>query len=177
MISNDPELVTLREHEYSGARLVVPFTPFKWIGPKHHAIVVGIDERDGRVWIAELSRRFGYRLVTLDRWLGDNRYYQKHLVIEPNRGPRTNSEVARSALSEIKQQQKSKDCQTTPQDRLSTGSIRYHVVFNNCESFVDRHVTGNHSIGSQVKRSLKCAGVLVAGGLMIWQRQLAKQRS
>ena len=60
------------ENELTGSRLVIPFTPLKKFGPKHHAIVLGLNDEDGEVWIAELSRRHGYRLVSLQQWIDDN---------------------------------------------------------------------------------------------------------
>ena len=63
--------LSFNENELTGARVTVPFTALQRFGPKHHAIVIGQCD-NGDVWIAELSRKHGYRLVPLETWLDDN---------------------------------------------------------------------------------------------------------
>lgn len=151
----------LKQHELSGARLTVPFTALKRLGPKHHAIVLGESEFGNKIWIAELSRRHGYRLVELERWLEDNGEHIDGLKLEPNSGPRSNWEVAQSAIDEVK--------------AAESNNRKYDVIFNNCETFADRHVTGATSISPQVKKSLKLLGFVVAGGVYLLKKRITSR--
>lgn len=147
------------ENELTGSRLVVPFTPLKKFGPKHHAIVLGINDEDGDVWIAELSRRHGYRLVSLEQWIDDNDQFIDSVEIAPNTGDRSNYEVAQSAIDEIRSRQKEENSD-------------YDVVLNNCENFVDRHTHGTWKLSPQVRNTMKVMGFAIAGGAMIWKKHL-----
>ncbi len=141
--------IRISEHELSGARITVPFTTLSRVGPKHHAIVVGVDD-DKRLWIAELSRRFGCRLVDWSTWLRDNQRYMRHIDVEPNSGPRQNFEVTQSAVADVV----AADGKTQ----------RYHVLFNNCESFADRHQGSCNRLSAQVQKSARLLGVVAAAG-------------
>ena len=148
------------ENELTGSRLVIPFTPLGHFGPKHHAIVLGINDADGEVWIAELSRKHGYRLVALEQWIEDNDDFVDKVEIAPNEGDRSNYEVARSAIDEIlAREDAGKDS-------------NYDVVLNNCENFVDRHTHGTWKLSPQVKKTMKLMGFAIAGGAMIWKKHL-----
>ena len=147
------------ETELTGARLTIPFTPLRRLGPKHHAILIGQCDK-GEVWIAELSRRFGYRLVALTQWLADNERYVDDLDVRENTGPQSNQQVARNAVEEV---QRSKS--------------QYNVVFNNCENFADRNQNGTLSLSPQVKSTLKVMGVVLASGSVALYRVLKSNRS
>jgi hypothetical protein len=150
--------LTIVEHELSGARLTIPFTGLRKLGPKHHAIIVGAHRVTGQLWVAELSRKFGHRLVSLDQWFEDNRKYLAKLKVIPNEGPRSNSEVAQSAIKEVLAKLE------------DDGKPGYDLVFNNCETFVDRHTEGEQpkaKLSPQVKQTLQAAGVIIATGAVI----------
>ncbi len=150
--------LSFTENELTGARITVPFTALQHLGPKHHAIVIGVCDDDQEIWIAELSRKHGYRLVALKTWLDDNGQYLEGMKIEPNPGPRSNWDVAESAIAEVKQ--------------AAEEGLKYNVVFNNCETFADRHVTGENGLSPQVKKAAKVLGFVVAGGALVLKRHL-----
>ena len=153
--------LSIAANELTGARVTIPFTALKSLGPKHHAIVLGINDADGEIWIAELSRRFGYRLVALNQWLDDNKQHLEGLKIVPNTGPRTNLDVAHSALEEV---QKNTDSE-----------IGYDVLFNNCETFADRQITGKTTLSPQVKKAAQVLGFVIAGGALVLKRSLTRR--
>lgn len=150
--------IILTEHELSGARLTIPFTALGTIGPKHHAVIVGLHRITRQLWVAELSRKFGHRLVSIDQWFSDNEKYLKLLKVTPNQGSRPNVEVARSAIAEVAQKNK------------NSKHPGYDLVFNNCETFADRHTHGEQDkpkFSPQVKTALQAAGVVIATGAVI----------
>jgi len=150
--------IIIVEHKLSGARLTIPFTGLGKLGPKHHAIIVGVHRITGQLWVAELSRKFGHRLCSLDQWFEDNKKYLPKLKVIPNEGPRPNAEVAQSAIDEV--HAKLED----------DGKPGYDLVFNNCETFVDRHTDGEPPkpmLSPQVKKTLQAAGVIIATGAVI----------
>ena len=149
---------TFSEFELSGARVTVPFTALKHFGPKHHAIVIGIRDGEEEIWIAELSRKHGYRLVSLKSWLDDNKQFEEGIEINKNEGPRTNWEVAQGAIEDV--------------IAAKENGHKYNVIFNNCETFADRHQTGTTGLSPQVKKAMKLAGFVVAGGAMILKRHI-----
>ena len=153
--------ISITANELTGARITIPFTSLKRFGPKHHAIVLGINDDDGELWIAELSRRFGYRLVSLKQWLEDNQQYLDGLKIERNTGPRANLDVARSAIQEV-------------QENCEWGN-GYDVLFNNCETFVNRQFNGKTSLSPQVKRAAQVLGFVIAGGALLLRRSLTRR--
>lgn len=153
--------ICITPNELTGARVTIPFTAFKHFGPKHHAIVLGINDEDGEIWIAELSRRFGYRLVVLKQWIEDNRDHIDGLIIKANTGPRTNIDVAQSAIREVQAHAENE-----------TG---YHVLFNNCETFVDRQFNGKTTLSPQVRKSARVLGFVIAGGMLILRRSLTRR--
>lgn len=150
--------LSFSEIELSGARVTVPFTALQRLGPKHHAIVIGQSDDDGEVWMAELSRKHGYRLVSLKSWLNGNQDYLDGLKIEPNLGPRSNWDVAQSAIDEVIAENES--------------GKQYNVVFNNCETFANRHLSGTTSLSPQVKKTFRMLGFVAASGALILQRHL-----
>ncbi|MGZ5200044.1 MAG: lecithin retinol acyltransferase family protein [Telluria sp.] len=99
-------------------------------GPKHHALVLGRGAPDGVIYLAELMTH-GYQIATY-RDFHDRYVAFAPIQLVPNVGPKSNAEVAQDALAEIKR-----------------GGARYDLVANNCESFVNRAVTGS-STSSQV---------------------------
>lgn len=153
--------LTFTENEISGSTIVVPFTALKHLGPKHHAIVIGICESDQKIWIAELSRKHGYRLVSIDQWLKDNAGFLDGARMKPNDGPRSNWEVANSAIQEV--------------ISAHARGKKYDVLFNNCETFADRHRTGKTSLSPQVKKAVKAMGFVVAGGAFLLKQKFGKE--
>lgn len=154
--------LSFNENELTGARVTVPFTALQRFGPKHHAIVIGQCD-NGDVWIAELSRKHGYRLVPLETWLDDNSDYLDGLSIEPNAGPRSNWDVAQGAIDEV--------------IAAAENGSQYNVVFNNCETFANRHLSGETSLSPQVKKTFKMLGFVAASGALILQRHLKNRTS
>ncbi len=157
--------IIITEHELSGARLTVPFTALGKLGPKHHAVIVGLHRIKQQLWIAELSRKYGHRLVSLDQWIADNKKYIAQLTVSPNSGPRSNAEVAQSAVEEIRFQETSNE-----------PSKKYDLIFNNCETFVDRHTEGEGDLDKpklspQVSKVLQAAGIVIATGAVILQKR------
>ena len=153
--------LSILTNELTGARVTIPFTALRRFGPRHHAIVLGTNTDDGQLWIAELSRRFGYRLVELNQWLEDNREYLDGLKIEPNSGPRANIDIARSAIQEV--------------ESRDPGGSGYDVLFNNCETFADRQIRGETSLSPQVRKAAQILGFVVAGGMLILRKSLKRR--
>lgn len=159
--------IILTEHELSGSRFTIPFTAFGNMGPKHHAVIVGVHRITNQLWVAELSRKFGHRLVSIDQWFQDNEKYLTKLIVTPNEGTRSNAEVALSAIAEVKAKLE------------DDGKPGYDLIFNNCETFADRHTQGqpeNEPAGKpvlspQVKRALQAAGVVIATGAVILNKR------
>lgn len=155
--------IILTEHKLSGARLTIPFTALGKLGPTHHAVIVGVHRITKQLWVAELSRKFGHRLVSIDEWFSDNEKYLKHLTVTPNEGPRPNAEIAESAIAEVKAKLE------------DDGKPGYDLIFNNCETFADRHTQGEQGhnepekpkLSPQVKQALQAAGVVIATGAVI----------
>lgn len=153
--------IVITEHELSGARLTIPFTALGLFGPKHHAVIVGVHRITKQLWVAELSRKFGHRLVSLDQWFEDNKKYLRMLKVTPNKGSRPNAEVAQSAIDEVAAKLE------------DDGKPGYDLIFNNCETFADRHAEGEKekpnklNLSPQVKKTLQAAGVIIATGAVI----------
>jgi len=128
------------------------------LGPKHHAVVIGFNVEDGLLWVAELSRKFGYRLVSAKQWFEDNQKFLDGLKVTENAGPRSNMEIAQSAVDEVK-------------EKLE-GKTDYNVVLNNCESFADRHTNGKRELSPQVRSAFKAAGIVIAAGAIVLRNRL-----
>lgn len=144
---------TLQEHALTATRLVVPFTRLGLLGPKHHALVLGADSA-GELWVAELSHLGGgYRIRPFADFVADNSRYLRQLRLQPNTGVRTNWEIAQSAIAEATADQK----------------VRYNLIANNCESFVDRHVHGENRISSQVANTVRGLATAASVGFWLWR--------
>lgn len=146
------------EHPLSGARLTIPFSPLGDMGPKHHAVVIGFNPDDGLLWVAELSRKFGYRLVSAQEWFADNKKFLAGLKVTENAGPRSNVEIARSAVDEVLAKLDDK--------------ADYNVVLNNCENFAERHATGKRELSPQVRSVFKAAGIVIAAGAIVLRNRI-----
>lgn len=159
--------IILTEHELSGARLTIPFTALGNMGPKHHAIMVGVHRITNELWVAELSRKFGHRLVSIDQWFQDNEKHLSKLKVTPNDGNRSNADVAQSAIAEVKAKLE------------DDGQPGYDLIFNNCETFADRHTQGQPEneptdkpiLSPQVQKALQAAGVVIATGAVILSKR------
>ena len=127
------------QNKLTGCRLVGTITALGDIGPKHHGIILGQSDVDGKNYVAE-SMCHGYRLAELDDFI--KRYRDNSPIkVCPNDGKLSNIEVASRALDEINR----------------GGNGKYNLIFNNCESFVNRAMYGT-SLSSQV---LNVCGLLI----------------
>ena len=70
--------------------------------------------------------------------------------MEPNAGPHSNVEVAKRALAELKQ-----------------GQVKYDLVANNCECFVNRAMHGQSTSTQVINTAI---GVLLFAGLIYFLR-------
>ncbi|GAB4356099.1 MAG: hypothetical protein Kow006_22960 [Gammaproteobacteria bacterium] len=138
--------------DITGCRAVAALTRLGFLGPRHHAIVVGRNTGDGQVYLAESTREAGYRLLTMDEFVAA---YGGHAAvrIEPNRGSYSDAEVAQRALDEL----------------MSGGEGRYHLVLNNCESFSNRAMH-NHSVSHQVVNTV-LGVVTMIGSVWLFRRR------
>ncbi len=134
--------------ETTGCRLVVALTRLGFLGPKHHAIVIGRNTDDDLVYVAESSREEGYRLITQDEFESIHKRYGE-VRIYPNRGKYSDVEVAQRALDEL----------------MTGGEGKYNLVTNNCESFSNRAMH-NHSVSRQVVNTVVGVVVLIGGALL-----------
>jgi hypothetical protein len=140
------ELINLELIEVTGCRVTGAMFPIGRLGPKHHAIILGRNVINGLVYIAELLSS-GYQISTMDDF--KKRYHRfGKIFIEPAENITMGVSRARAALSELIQNQKPK----------------YHLLSNNCESFVDR-ASGITKVSTQVKTTI---GILIFVGGVIW---------
>ena len=132
--------------ELTGSRLVCPLTKLGFLGPKHHAIVIGKSAVDQQIYVAE-NRQSGYQLTSLKEFQQRNSKYG-YIRIEPNTGRYSNGEVAQRALQEMRQGSKGK----------------YHLLTNNCETFSNRAML-DKSVSAQVINT--CVGVVMVAGALL----------
>lgn len=129
----------------TGHRLVgVIIDELGHLGPKHHAVVLGRCSQSGEIYLAE-NNDTGYQIETATNFKA--RYADKgEIKLYGNEGKKSNLDVAKDALAEIKQ----------------GGNGVYNLITNNCESFVNRAMH-NTSISSQVVNTLGVFALIVAG--------------
>ena len=140
--------------DITGCRIVGALTRLGFLGPKHHAIVIGRQTGDGQVYVAEFSREAGYRLQTRDEFeAAHGRYGAVRLL--PNRGDYSDAQVAQRALDEL----------------ITGGEGRYNLIINNCESFSNRAMH-NHSVSRQVVNTV--VGVVVVVGSAVLTRRFRR---
>jgi len=137
--------VELLQIDTTGHRLVgVILNELGHLGPKHHAVVIGQCSQSGEIYLAE-SNDTGYQLETATNFKA--RYADKgEIKLYGNEGDKSNIDVAKEALTEIRQ----------------GGKGVYNLVTNNCESFVNRAMH-NSSVSSQVVNTLGLFALVVAG--------------
>lgn len=146
-------MITLQQIDMTGGRLVGAITKLGHTGPKHHAIVLGKNPIDGKVYVAEKMAE-GDQVATLDSFKA--RYQENgDINVYPNDGKFSDVEVARRALREIK----AKD------------GGDYDLLGNNCESFSNRAIH-DHSISSQVVSTVIGCLVLVGGVLILKKNKI-----
>ena len=135
----------LQQIDVTGARLVGAITKeLGFDGPKHHAVVLGRGMFDGVVNVAELMKD-GYQIATYEDFR--RRYVANgDIRVEPNVGPHSNVEVAKRALTELKQ-----------------GQAQYDLVANNCECFVNRAMHGQSTSTQVINTAI---GVVLVAGLV-----------
>jgi hypothetical protein len=117
--------------DVTGSKVIGAISELGHVGPKHHAIVLGENKVDGKVYLAE-NMHTGYQVSTYDDFFlryGSN----GRINIEPNSGAFSDFEVAQRALNEI----------------FEGGKGVYNLVANNCESFANRAMH-NKSTSKQV---------------------------
>lgn len=112
--------MNLVQVEDTGCRLVGAITELGHAGPKHHAVILGMNLLDGLIYVAE-HMHYGYQVVKQNDFV---RRYEKNgpVLIQPNEGQFDNVTVASRALEEIKK----------------GGKGVYNLITNNCECFVNR---------------------------------------
>jgi len=126
----------LIEHNLTGCRLVGAITKeLGHTGPKHHALILGKHPFSDEIYIIEnMSKE--YQVSTLQDFA--NRYAKNgKIVLLPNEGQFNNADVAKRAISEINSRTK----------------LRYNLIANNCESFVNRAML-DKSTSSQVTNTV-----------------------
>jgi hypothetical protein len=102
-----------------------------------------VSEINGEIYIAELMDS-GYQITTYKSFF--DRYAENGAIrMEPNTGANSNAQVALRAISEQKQ-----------------STLRYDLVVNNCESYINRAMHGK-SISSQVVNT--ALGLAVLAGV------------
>lgn len=135
-----------RANQYSGSVLVGAMTKLGKLPTEHHGVIIG--EHNGQLYVAE-SGENGYGYVTVDEFV--NRYkLNGKIEHHPNKGKFSGYEIAKRVVDEIN----------------SGGNGHYNLLFNNCESFVNRAVHG-HSISWQ---SVKAVALIAFLGYCIYQR-------
>lgn len=128
-------MITLHQTKYTGSRLIGAMTKLGHAGPKHHAVVIGMESQHRMTYVAE-SDRYGYRITPIYRFLW--RYSSNsRVILLPNNGYLPNLTVARRALKEV----------------MSGGYGKYSLVANNCETFINRSMY-NQSYSTQVNNSV-----------------------
>ena len=135
--------VNFRINQHSGSRLVGAMTKLGDFGPKHHGLVIGEGMHDGKTYVAE-SGEHGYQCVTVDEF-GDRYKSNGKIEYYPNNGNLSGHEIAKRAVDEINK----------------GGKRKYNVLFNNCESFVNRAVHGSPVSCQSVGVVLLIVGVCV----------------
>lgn len=135
----------LLQIDVTGARLVGAMNKeLGFDGPKHHGVVLGQGVFDGVVYLAELMKD-GYQVATFEDFR--RRYVANgDIRLEPNAGPDSNIEVAKRALTELKQ-----------------GQAKYDLVVNNCECFVNRAMHGQSTSTQVINTAI---GVVLVAGLV-----------
>ncbi|MFW8589714.1 lecithin retinol acyltransferase family protein [Glaciecola sp. 2405UD65-10] len=107
--------------DLTGCRLVGAITKeLGHAGPKHHALVLGKHPLSDEIYIIE-NMSSQYQVTTVRDFV--TRYAQNgKIIVLPNEGRFENVDVAKRAISEIN----------------SSRKLRYNLINNNCESFVNR---------------------------------------
>lgn len=115
----------------TGYRIVGAITELGHLGPKHHAVIIGRNTENNRVYVAE-NMNYGYQLATYENFAerystnGAIRLFGHESDFDP-------MAVARYALDELRR----------------GGNGAYNLATNNCESFVNRAIF-DHSVSRQV---------------------------
>ena len=142
----------LEQIDVTGCRLIGAITEeLSHLGPKHHAIVIGRNIKDGLIYVAE-HMHTGYQLETVNDFKA--RYGSNgRIEVKKNAGPFDNLTVARRALEEIKQ----------------GGRGVYNLVTNNCECFANRAMHGTSSSQQIINTAVGVLGVTaVVGGAIYY---------
>lgn len=134
----------LRQIDVTGSRLIGAITKELGLdGPKHHAVILGQGVADGEVYVAELMQH-GYQIASYQDFCG--RYAANGPIqLDPNTGHKTNAQVAKQALMEVRH-----------------GQVRYDLLVNNCECFVNRSMHDRSSSSQVINTAL---GLVALAGL------------
>lgn len=148
--------ISYTTHELTGYRMVVPLV--KWLGhcgPKHHALIIGTNDADGKLYVSDFGPSRGSCMITIDQFI---EIYGRggRIKLVPNNGMRSNEEVVKHVLEEI----------------YGKTSGSYNFVLNNCQNSVDRAMYGKRSLSSQVANTLSGLGFVLAGGIYVLARRL-----
>jgi len=138
--------MNLKQIDVTGCRLEGAITKeLGHAGPKHHAVVLGKNESDDQVYIAE-SMHFGYQVATFDDF---NKRYAGNgdIIVSANDGDFDNVAVANRAIKEIKE----------------GGKGIYNLITNNCECFVNRAIKSESKSNQVINTGL---GILAIIGLV-----------
>lgn len=145
--------MNLEQIDLTGYRLIGAITGLGHIGPKHHGLIIGRNLDNNLIYVAE-NMHTGYQLATMDDF--KSRYSKNgDIKLKENNGNRTNLEIAQDALNEIHSQTKKK----------------YNLIFNNCESFINK-VTYGHSASGQVVSTIGALALI--GGIWYLQKKTGK---
>lgn len=136
----------LQQTDVTGCRIIGAITKeLGHAGPKHHGIVLGLNNLDGQTYVAE-SRSSGYGVCTLSVF--DQRYSKNGpIIISPNEGKFENLVVANRAIAELNK----------------GGEGKYNLVTNNCECFVNRAMRGSATSEQIINTAI---GALILVGLV-----------
>ena len=139
-------IMKFQQIDITGSRIVGTILDFGLAEIKHHGIIIGKNIEDNEIYVAE-SMHYGYQIATIKDF--ESRYIKngevKILELESDKSA---FDIAQDALNEI----------------FSTTKKKYHLIFNNCESFANKHIHG-HSVSGQVVTAI---GTLVLIGIGIW---------
>ena len=143
----------LTQIDVTGCRIIGSITGLGNVGPKHHAIILGLNESNGYVYVAE-SMHTGYQIASYQD------FYQRYasngeINISANDGKFSDLTVAQRALEELKK----------------GGKGVYNLIANNCESFSNRAMHGR-STSKQVIHTFLGIAVIIG---TIWVIKKAKK--
>jgi len=138
--------MNIQQIDVTGYRIIGAISELGYVGPKHHGIILGENQDDGQVYIAE-NMHTGFQIATYNDF--HSRYSSNgDVTIEANNGKFNDLEVAQRAITEI----------------VKGSKGVYNLITNNCESFANRAMH-NKSTSKQVFNT--ALGVIAIVGV-VW---------